>query len=163
LNFLVSTPAAGLVYIADWHDITQDIRVAGENTQVYFAASPDGEPLVIGYRRFSYGIVLLLALILAVTDVKVRLRLRILLVGLSLIYILQVIRVAAIVLDHYGQHVGNQGVPIYPLLYRQALHYFNKMMIRLEGHLLPVAVWAGLFLYYKWYPKYITRKRKKRR
>jgi hypothetical protein len=162
LNLVVAIPAAGLVYIADWHDITQSIRAEGENILVYFAASPDGEPLSFGYRRFSYGLVLLLALILAVPDVEMRMRLKILLIGLSVIYALQVIRLAAMVLNHYSQHVGYQGEPIYPFLYRKVLHYFNKMMLRLEGHLIPVAIWAGLYLYYKWYPRYITRKRKER-
>ena len=40
---------------------------------------------------------------------------------------------------------------LYPDLIRQSLSYGQKILIRVEGQLVPIIIWAGLFYYYKWH------------
>lgn len=162
LNFLVTHPAEMLVDIFDTKGITRDIVARGGETYILYYPSIDGKALIVGYRRYSYGIVLLVALILAVPDINRRLRLNILLIGLAVILSAQVLRLTGLIFDHYAQHILYRGEPVYPLLYRQILHYFTKMMLRLEGHVIPVAIWVTLFIYYHWYRDFTSKKHRGR-
>jgi hypothetical protein len=161
LAVIVGNVGEFLVRVADWHDLTRTIDIQGDQIYVQYIPASSDQALIIGYRRFSYGIVLLIALILAVPDVRWRLRLKILLLGSAMMFSLQVFRFAALVLDHYGQHVRHLGEPIYPMLYRRLLHYADKLMLRLEGHVIPLLIWAGLYLYYQWYRRFLQPRKKR--
>ncbi len=40
---------------------------------------------------------------------------------------------------------------LYPDFIRYSLSYGQKILIRVEGQLVPIIIWAGLFYYYKWH------------
>jgi hypothetical protein len=158
MNATVAFIAEPVVNILDWHDLTQDIKTEGSRFVLYFSPS-DGKPVIGEYRRISYNFVFLVALILAVPDIRPRLRLKILVMGLLILYPLQVFRIVVFILNHYGQHMISGEQTLYPFLYRKSLFYIYRIQLVLDGYLTPIVIWAGLYLYYKWSSEYLMRRK----
>lgn len=166
LLWMVTTPAVNtvltfcgekIVLLFDDFDITQSIKSAGRNIIVTYFPSPDGKPWVINYRNLTFNTVFLIALIMAVPDVNYKLRLKILGLGFLILFPFQVARLVVTVFNYYGQHMEIDNQSIYPTVPRKALYYTERAMARLDGQLVPVAIWAGLFFYYKWHYKFLKR------
>jgi hypothetical protein len=154
MNTVITSLATPIIYILDWHDVTDNIRVDGD--MIYFYYSPsDGKPVVADYRRMTYNFVFLVALILAVPDIRPRLRMKILLIGLLILFPLHVFRVVIFILNHYGQYLRSGDKTLYPLLYRKFLFYSYRLQLLLDGYLTPLLIWGGLMFYYRWSYKYI--------
>jgi hypothetical protein len=154
MNTIVTAVATPIIYILDWHDVTENIRTEGD--RIYFKYSPsDGKPVVADYRRLSYNFVFLVALILAVPDVRPRMRMKILLIGLAILFPIQVSRVVIFVINHYSQHIRAGEQTLYPLIYRKFLFYSYRLQLLLDGYLTPIVIWGGLMFYYKWSQNYL--------
>ena len=48
---------------------------------------------------------------------------------------------------------------LYPEYLRQILSFSQRTLIRVEGQLVPIVIWGGLFYYYKWH-KVLTKRLK---
>ena len=52
------------------------------------------------------------------------------------------------------------GAFIYPAYMHHSIGYADRIMWRIDGQIIPVIIWAGLFYYYKWHNVF-TKMRKK--
>ncbi len=147
-----------IVLVFDTYDITKSIDSAGKSIIVHYAPSSDGKPYVINYRKLTFNTMFLMALIMAVPQVNVKVRLKILLMGMVFLFPVQVFRLVITVFNYYGQHMKMDGQSLYPLVVRKGLWHTERALARLDGQLIPVIIWAGLFFYYQWYYKYFKKK-----
>ncbi len=145
------------MFLFDGYDLTQSLVVEENGISIYYAPSPDNKPHRINYRKISFNSVFLLALIMAVPNVDPRLRAKILIIGFLLLFPVQILRIVLIVFNHYGQHMRMDGVNLYSDIPRKVIYYSDRIITRLDGQIIPVAIWAGLFFYYRWYPEYVRR------
>ena len=131
MNAIVTFAAEPIVDALDTHRLTRDIHSDGDF--VYISYSPsEGKPLVANYRRISYSFVFLVALILAVPDVKPKLRLKILILGLLILFPVHILRLVVFIFNHYGQHMHSGEVSLYPLFWRKALFYAERIFRLLQ-------------------------------
>jgi hypothetical protein len=140
-----------IVKILDSHNITRTIKTSGSDLIVVFYPSPDGQPLVIDSIRITYNTVFLVALIMAVPDIRPRLRLKIMLLGILILFPIQIFRITVIIFYFYSMRIQLHGDSLYPSIIMYGLHYSYEAMRRLSGMLFPAVIWAGLFYYYKWH------------
>lgn len=162
MNAVLTFCGEKIVLLFDSYNLTKAIESAGKNIILYYAPSPDGQPYVINYRNITFNTVFLLALIMAVPDVSHKLRLKILLWGMVFLFPVQVFRLVITVFNYYGQHIQKDGESLYPVVYRKGLWYTERALARLDGQLIPVAIWVGLFFYYQWYNKYFKKSSRSR-
>ena len=158
VNAVLTFCGEKVVLLFDSNHITKAIDSAGKNIIVHYAPSPDGKPYVINYRNITFNTVFLLALIMAVPGVNHRLRLKIMIIGMIFLFPVQVFRLVITVFNYYGQHITRSGESLYPVVYRKGLWYTERTLARLDGQLIPVVIWAGLFFYYQWYYKYFKKR-----
>ncbi len=147
-----------IVKVFDTHGLTKGMISQGKTIALKYTPSPDGKPHFMNVRNISFNTVFLLALIMAVPDVNNKLRLKILLLGLIVLFPVQVVRLTFYVLNYYGQHIKMDGAPIYDSLWRNILFYGDLTLTRLDSMLIPVVIWAGLYYYYKWHATFQKRK-----
>jgi hypothetical protein len=147
-----------IVFLFDSYDLTKAIDSAGKNIIVHYAPSPDGKPYVFNYRNITFNTVFLLALIMAVPNVDSKVRLKVLIIAMTLLFPVQIFRLVVTVFNYYGQHMQMDGESLYPVVYRKGLWYTERVLARLDGQLIPVVIWAGLFFYYQWYYRYFKKK-----
>lgn len=157
MNTVLTTIAEPIIFLFDNHDITQALDSNGKNIILRYAPTPDGQPFIFNYRNLSYNTVFLLALIMAVPNVRPRLRIRILILGLLLLFPIQIFRIVIVVFNYYGQHMQMDGNAFYSDIPRKGLLYTERTMARLDGQVIPVLIWAGLYFYYKWARQYFKR------
>lgn len=140
------------VKLIDTHDFTRSISGQGQYIIIDYSPSPDGKPRVTSYRIYTFNTVFLTALILAVPRIKYKLKLKILLLGLVLIYPIQILRLVVYVFEYYSQRMTwSSGEPVYSTFYRDLFYYSKRALARLDGQLIPIVIWAGLYYYYKWH------------
>jgi len=154
--------AEPIVYVLDWHDLTIDI-VAQDCYFHVFTQAGGATPIVGDFRRISFNVIFLAALVLSVPDVRLKLRLKILVIGLGILFPLHVERVVVFILNNYGQHIQQHGQSIYPVVYRKFLFYLNRVQLPIDSMLTPVAIWFGLHFYYIWNRNFMMRDKKKGR
>ena len=55
------------------------------------------------------------------------------------------------VFEYYSQRMTwSSGEPVYSAFYRSLFFYSKRGLARLDGQLIPIVIWAGLYYYYKW-------------
>lgn len=158
INAVLTFCAEKIVFVLDTYDITKAIDSAGKNIILRYAPSPDGKPLILNYRNLTFNTVFLLALIMAVPSVPPRTRFKIILLGMCLLFPVQICRLVVIVFNHYGQHIQMAGKDLYPVVLRKGLYQAERLFARLDGQLVPVVIWSGLYFYYVWYHKYFRKR-----
>jgi len=126
--------------------VTQDGEIF-----VFYHPSPDNEPIATNFKYYTFNGVFLFALIMAVPGVNYKLRLKILIIGFVLIFPFQLLLFVIFVLNSYAKRMMIRDGFLYPDLIRHFLSYGQKILIRVEGQLVPIIIWAGLFYYYKWH------------
>ncbi len=151
-----------ILMLFDGANYTRAVEPDGEFIVVVFGAGKNVETLNLEYKGFTFNTVLLLALILAVPDVNYKLRLKILILGMVVLYPIQIIRLVIFIFNYYCQNMGRRGGgTLYPQFTHNAIGYVDKTLIRIDGQIIPVFIWAGLFYYYKWHNVF-TKMMKKR-
>ena len=149
---LLSDIAGGIIMTADRTDYTKDITSTGKYIVVHYEPTTDGKPLTLEYKGFTFNSVLLVALIMAVPSVHYKIRLKILLLGLLILYPVQIFKFVIYVFNHYCQNMRRKsGAFIYPAYLHHSIGYIDKVMWRIDGQIIPVLIWGGLFYYYKWH------------
>jgi len=143
----------GMVRLFDHHDFTRSMRTSGTDILVSFQPSQDNRPLVINSAKITYNISFLFALLMAVPKVPVRQRAKILVIGIIILFFIQIVRVNIIIFYFYCRRMQLYGQPVYAELVRYGLFYTYEVMRRLSGMLFPVIIWAGLYFYYRWHPQ----------
>jgi len=119
---------------------------------VFFHPTPDGKPLATSFKYFTFNGVFLAALILAVPKVKYKLRLKILLLGFFFLVPFQLLLFNVFVFDNYAKRMmWSSDKFVYSDFVRNSLLYGRRILMRIEGQLIPVLIWAGLFYYYRWH------------
>jgi len=154
---LLAFGAEKVIFAFDGHDLTKAIRSSGHTMFLIYAPSPDGKPWPMNYRNVSFGVVFLIALVMAVPDVRPKLRLKILLLGLLLTYGTQVFRVTIEVFNYYGQNMLMDGESLYPVPLRKTVYQIQRALSRLDGQAIPVVIWSGLYFYFLWYHRYFKK------
>lgn len=154
MNFL----GEPIVSLFDTHGITKSMHSSGGKVVLKYAPSPDGKPLLLDYRNLAYGTVLLTALVLAVPDIRWKLRLKILLLGMIILFPVQVLRLVLEVFNYYGQHITTKTGTLYPVVIRKGIYYSHRVLQRLDTQAIPLMIWAGLYFYYVWYGKYFMKR-----
>ena len=151
-----------IVMLFDGLDLTKAIKASGKFIVVVYEPTTDGKPLTLDYKGFTFNTVFLVALIMAVPNVDYKLRLKILLLGLVILYPIQVFRLVIYVFNHYCQNMRRKsGATIYPLFIHNAIGYTDRVLIRIDGQIIPIVIWAGLFYYYEWHKMFIKFKQAK--
>lgn len=140
-----------IVKLLEKKNTTQNVITRDGNIYIFYHPSADNKPLMTKFRHYTFNGVFLFALIMAVPKVKYKLRLKILLIGFVLIFPFQLLLFVVFVLNSYAQRMMLRDGFLYPDFIRYALSYGQKILIRVEGQLVPVIIWAGLFYYYKWH------------
>lgn len=141
---------------------TKAIKSDSEFVVVAYGPRSETKMLTLEYKGFTFNTVLLIALIMAVPDVNYKLRLKILILGMVLLYPIQVFRLVIFIFNYYCQNLRrSDGATIYSSFMHNAIGYADKTLIRIDGQIIPVIIWAGLFYYYKWHNIY-TKMIKKR-
>lgn len=141
-----------IVMLLDRADYTKAIESAGKYLVVAYEPTKDGKPLTLEYKGFTFNTVFLVALIMAVPNVDYKLRLKILVLGLVILYPFQVFRLVVYIFNYYCQNMRRKsGAFIYPAYIHHAIGYADRVLIRIDGQIIPVIIWAGLFYYYKWH------------
>lgn len=166
--WVITTPVmAGLfafvcekvLFLFDSLDLTQSMMSSGRTIGLLYSPSPDGKPLLINYRVISYSTPFLVALIMAVPSVNPRVRARILLIGLLMLIPFQMFRLVILLFNHYNRMTIGDHL-LYSAFWHQVLLYADRILGRTDGTLFPLAIWAGLYFYYKWHYKFIKRSAK---
>ncbi|MCD6163433.1 MAG: hypothetical protein J7K40_13615 [candidate division Zixibacteria bacterium] len=141
-----------VVMLFDANNFTKSMTAKGKYIVVNYAPSPDGKPRVTKYNIYTFNTVFLIALIMAVPGIKYKLRIKILLIGLILLFPIQILRLAIYVFNYYGQNMRiASGERLYPAIVWKTLVYGKRILARLDGQLVPILIWGGLFYYYKWH------------
>ncbi len=142
----------------DSNNFTKSVNSKDSYIIVDYAPSPDGKPRITKYHVYTFNTVFLIALIMAVPGVKYKLRLKILLLGLILLFPVQLFRLALFVFNYYGERMmWTSGKPVYSEFYRNAFFFSKRVLARLDGQLIPILIWAGLYYYYKWHKTFMKR------
>ena len=153
--------AGVLVKAVDNHDFIIDVKGAGKNIVVVQQKAKDIQPLSLEYKGFTFNTVLLVALIMAVPDLKYKLRAKILFLGIIILFPVQVFRLFVFIINYY-KNIKMTGTDyIFTGFMRNTFGYIDKVLIRIDGQILPVVVWAALLYYYKWYNTLAKLKKKK--
>ena len=153
--------AGYLVKTVDKYNFIMDVKAAGKNIVIITQTAKDIEPLTLEYKGFTFNTVLLAALIMAVPGVKYRLRAKILILGIIILFPIQVFRLSVFIINYY-KNIRMTGTDyIFPAFMRGTFGYITDILIRIDGQILPVIVWAALFYYYKWYSTLAKLKKKK--
>jgi len=132
--------------------VTQDGKIF-----VFYHPSADNKPLSTNFRHYTFNGVFLFALIMAVPKVNYKLRIKILILGFILIFPFQLLLFVVFVLNSYAQRLMLRDGFLYPNFIRNTLSYGQRILIRVEGQLVPIVIWAGLFYYYKWHSVMVKR------
>lgn len=141
-----------VVMLFDRADYTRAIESAGKHIVVAYEPTEDGKPLTLEYKGFTFNTVFLVALIMAVPNVNYKLRLKILILGLVILYPIQIFKLVVYIFNYYCQNIRRRsGAFIYPSYMHHAIGYADRIMWRIDGQIIPVFVWAGLFYYFKWH------------
>lgn len=140
-----------IVKLLEKKDTTRRVITQDGDIFVFYHPSPDNEPLSTKFKHYTFNGVFLLALIMAVPGVNYKLRLKILIIGFVLIFPFQLLLFVVFVLNNYAKRMMIRDGFLYPDFIRYSLSYGQKILIRVEGQLVPIIIWAGLFYYYKWH------------
>ncbi len=141
-----------IVKLLDSNNFTKDIITRDGEIYVFFHPTPDGKPLATSFKYFTFNGVFLAALILAVPKVKYKLRLKILLLGFFFLVPFQLLLFNVFVFDNYAKRMmWSSDKFVYSDFVRNSLLYGRRILMRIEGQLIPVLIWAGLFYYYRWH------------
>ncbi|MFQ6008715.1 MAG: hypothetical protein ACE5K8_07165, partial [Candidatus Zixiibacteriota bacterium] len=81
-----------------------------------------------------------------------------LIIAMILLFPVQVFRLVVTIFNYYGQHIKRDDESVYPVFWRKGLWYTERVLARLDGQLIPVVIWAGLFFHYKWSYKYFKKR-----
>jgi hypothetical protein len=151
-----------IVMLFDRLDSTKAIKAVGKYIVVAYEPAKEGKNLVLDYKGFTFNTVFLVALIMAVPNINYKLRLKILVLGLVILYPIQVFRLVIYIFNYYCQNMRKKsGATIYPLFIHNAIGYTNRVLIRIDGQIIPIVIWAGLFYYYKWHNMFMKLRRAK--
>ena len=149
---ILSDIAGGIIMTADRADYTKSVTATGNYIVVDYQPTKDGKPLTLEYKGFTFNTVLLVALIMAVPNVRYKLRLKILLIGLVILFPVQIFKFVIYVFNHYCLNMRRKsGAFIYPAYLHHTIGYVDKVMWRIDGQIIPVLIWGGLYYYYKWH------------
>ena len=119
---------------------------------VQYPAARDGKPLSLEYKGFTFNTVLLVALIMAVPRVDYKLRLKLLILGLIILFPIQIFRLVVYIFNFFCRNIKrSDGSFIYPAYLYHSIGYVDKTLIRIDGQIIPVLIWSGLYYYYKWH------------
>lgn len=152
--------AGGIVKIFDRAGFTKSISSYDEYIVVNHKYDKDEKPLFLEYKGFSFNAVFLITLIMIVPNVNYKLRLKILVLGLLIIFPEQIFRLVIYIFNYYCLNISRKGgATIYPAYIHNTIGYIDKVMIRIDGQIVPVVIWAALFYYYKWHNIYSKLKR----
>jgi hypothetical protein len=146
-----------IVKFLEKKDTTKKVMTQDGDIFVFYHPSPDNEPLSTQFKYYTFNGVFLFALIMAVPQVNFKLRLKILIIGFVLILPFQLLLFTVFVLNRYASMMMIRDGFLYPSLLRESLSYGQKILIRVEGQLVPIIIWGGLFYYYKWHNILTTR------
>lgn len=157
---ILGNVAGKIVMALDRADYTKAVETSGKYIVIDYQPSKDGKPLTLEYKGFTFNTVLLIALIMAVPNISYKLRLKILLLGLVILFPIQVFRLVIYIFNYYCQNMRRKsGAYIYPAYMFHSIGYLDRILIRIDGQIIPVIIWGALFYYYKWHNVY-TRLRK---
>ncbi len=108
--------------------------------------------MATSFKYYTFNGVFLIALILAVPKVNYKLRLKILLLGFLVLVPFQLLLFNVYVFDNYARKMmWSSDRYVYSGFVRNSLLYGRRILMRVEGQLIPVIIWVGLFYYYKWH------------
>ncbi|MBU8933709.1 MAG: hypothetical protein KOO62_06845 [candidate division Zixibacteria bacterium] len=156
-NAVTTFCAEKIVLLLDTNGFTHSMDTKNHNIILRYAPTPDGKPWLYNYRNLTFNTVFLIALIMAVPRTKLQVRLKILAWGLAAIFCIHVLREVITVFNYYGQHIQRHGETVYPTFWRKGLFYTERTLARLDGQIIPVAIWAALYFYYQWHREYFKR------
>ncbi len=149
---ILSDVAGGIIHLFDRADYTKEISASDKYIIVKYEPTKDGKPLALEFKGFTFNTVLLVALIMAVPAIDYKLRLKILIIGLLILFPIQIFKFVIYVFNHYCQNMRRKsGAFIYPAYIHHSLGYIDKVMWRIDGQIIPVVVWGGLYYHYKWH------------
>lgn len=149
---IFSDIAGGIIMVLDRADYTNDIKAKDEYIIIDHKHDKDDKPLALEYKGFTFNTVLLAALIMAVPRVNYKLRLKIMIIGLAILFPIQVFKFVIYVFNYYCQNMRRKsGAFIYPAYIHHSIGYADKTMWRIDGQIIPVVIWGGLYYYYKWH------------
>ena len=138
--------------LIDQANRTKAVEAVRDLIVVVYEPAIDGKTLNLEYKGFTFNMVFLFALIMAVPNVNYKLRLKILIIGFIIVYPIQVFRVVIYVFNYYCHNIKRRsGATIYPTYLHNTIGYLDKTLIRIDGQIIPVVIWAALFYYYKWH------------
>jgi hypothetical protein len=140
-----------IVKVLEKKNTTQNVLTKGGDIFVFYHPSADNKPLSTKFRHYTFNGVFLFALIMAVPKVNYKMRLKILILGFIFIFPFQLLLFVVYVLNSYAQRMMIREGFLYPDFIRFLLSYGQKILIRVEGQLVPILIWGGLFYYYKWH------------
>jgi len=157
--------AGDIVKFFDRADYTQKIDVQNKNIILTYRPSKnyDAVEIPLEYKGFTFNTVFLVSLIMAVPDVALRVRLKILILGLAVLFPIQVFKFVVYVFNYYSQNMRRQSQAlIYPAYLHHALGYADKVLWRIDGdgQITAVLIWGALFYYYKWHHVFSRIKKK---
>jgi hypothetical protein len=135
-----------IVRILEKKNTTQNVLTQDGNIFVFYHPSADNKPLSTKFRYYTFNGVFLIALIMAVPGVNYKQRLKILIIGFVLIFPFQLLLFVVYVLNNYAQRMMIRDGFLYPDFIRHSLSYGQKILIRVEGQLIPVFIWGGAVL-----------------
>ena len=152
-----------IVMLFDRAGHSKIIEPVDEYVVIKYGLPEDLKTLTLEYKGFTFNTAFLLALIMAVPNVNYKLRLKILILGLVILYPIQVFRLVVYIFNYYCHNLQRKsGATIYPTFLHHAIGYADRVLIRIDGQIIPVFIWACLFYYYKWH-NVLTKMRKKTR
>jgi hypothetical protein len=140
-----------IVKLLEKKDTTQEVIAQGGDIFIFYHPSADNQPLSTRFKHYTFNGVFLVALIMAVPGINYKLRLKILIIGLLVIFPFQLLLFVVFVLNSYAKRMMIGEGFLYPDFIRHSLSYGQKILIRVEGQLVPIIIWGGLFYYYKWH------------
>ncbi|UCC79707.1 MAG: hypothetical protein JSW64_15830 [Candidatus Zixiibacteriota bacterium] len=140
-----------VVKLLEKKDTTRNVITQGGDIFIIYHPSSDGKSLSTKFKYYTFNGVFLFALIMAVPGINYKLRLKILIIGFILIFPFQLLLFVVFVLNSYAKRMMIRDGFLYPDLIRHTLSYGQKILIRVEGQLIPIIIWGGLFYYYKWH------------
>ncbi|MEE9553002.1 MAG: hypothetical protein V3W18_01795 [candidate division Zixibacteria bacterium] len=142
----------GIVLLLDRADYTNDIKPYDEYIIIDHKHDGDDKPLTVEYRGFTFNLPFLVALIMMVPKVNYKLRFKILIIGMVIIFPIQVFKFVVYIFNYYCQNIRRRsGAFIYPAYLHHTIGYVDKVMWRIDGQIIPVLIWGGLYYYYKWH------------
>ena len=149
---IIADIGGGIVLLLDREGYTNDIKAMDEYIIIDHKHDKDDKPLTVEYKGFTFNTVLLAALIMAVPRVNYKLRLKIMLIGLAILFPVQVFKFVIYVFNYYCQNMRRKsGAFIYPAYIHHSIGYADKTMWRIDGQIIPVVIWGALYYYYKWH------------